>query len=301
MYVGWMILGEGHPLDPTSNKGDELINNDRALAYAAAMGVGWLHNCEDCDQASDVGLAGAIYGTPKTDPAPWYDARFPDTAGFCGIFGVDVSGAEDSTTTATVTPALATGGVIGKNYSQPREMVVRGLAVADSECALQEGFNWFRQRAHERAAGCIGDTLSFFYCCPPLECRPDAGIDPCPCDDMTTPGGPCWVDTYGELKTGCGADWWPTTYGELKAGPPAGTDWCHWVYVYYELRIGADAWSCGAEACMVPYLWQFYECAVTDGPNVVNHRKLTTGSFIEFDMTVTAGDPTPHRLKGHPL
>jgi hypothetical protein len=298
-----MLLGEGHPLDPTSNVGDEIVNNVRALTYAQSLGLGWLSDCLDCDSASEYALAKVLYATPKTDPAPWYNNRFPDSAGFCGVYGIDITGAEDATLDIGVTNTLSPGGVLGTTYIRPREMIVRAIAVADSECALQEGFNWFKQRAAERAAECRGDTLTFFYCCPPMDCRADDPRDPCPCDDMETPGGPCWVDTYLQLRSGpdeCTPTWWPTTYGELKSGPPTDDEWCHWVYVYYELTLGADEWTCGAEACVVPYLWQFYDCAIVEGPSVLSHRTLSRGAFMELEFTIVAADPVPHRLKGHP-
>lgn len=297
MYVGWMTLGEGHPLDPASNYGDEIINNDRTLAYARHLGLGWLSNCEDCE-ASDIILSGTTYQTPISDPAPWWDDHFPQRAGFCGVFGVDVTGVEDSTASAQVTPNLAHGGVIGATRLAPKEFTVRALAVADGECALQEGIAWYQRHVHERNKPCQPAYLTFFYCCPPLECRPDQALDPCPCDDMTTPGGPCWPDDYAGLKAGCGSTWWPTTYAELKSGPPTDDEWCHWVYLYYELRIGANAWSCGAEACVVPYVWHYNDAVVTDGPNVVSHRILSNGAYAELEFTITTGDPAPHRMMG---
>lgn len=300
MHVGWMTLGEGLPLDPASNFADEMVNNERAYAYADHLGLGWLQDCLECDTASDVALSGVTYTDPVSDPAPWYTPTFPELAGFGGIVGVDVTGAEDSTVTATVRPALTGGGKIGPRYAGPRTMVLRGLAVADGECALQEGFNWFTRKVKRlQSPGCIGDRLTFFYCCPPMTCR-DA--DPCPCDDLETPGGPCWANTYGELRDGpteCTPTWWPSTYAELRDGPPTDDEWCHWVYQYYEIKLGADAWSCASEECVVPYVWQFYECAVTEGPTVLDHRTMSTGALLEFEMTLVAGDPHPHRLRGH--
>jgi len=291
-----MVMGDGLVLEESANIGDEIINNDRCLAYADALGVGWLHNCEDCD----IDLPGALdFTTPKEDGVPWYDPRFPATAGFCGIFGVDVTGIEDNTYTATVTRSLTRGGVIGPRYPAPREFVIRGLAVADSESALQEGFNWFKRRASQRGVECAPMWLSFFYACPPMECRPEEALDPCPCESTSYP--PCWVDTYGQLKgAGC-SSWWPDTYAQLKDGPPDESVWCHWVYEYYELRIGADQWSCAMEDCVVPYLWQFYDAAVSEGPKVIDHRELSVGGYIEFEMTITTGDPFPHRIHPHVL
>lgn len=303
MHIGWLTLGDGQPLDPVSNAADEIINNVRTTTYARNMGIGWLHDCHDCDSAGEYALSGTLYDTPQTDPAPWYNPAFPDTAGFCGIFGIDVTGAEDFTSTSTVTNSLRFGGVIGSRYAGPRTLVIRALAVGDSDCAVREGFNWYRKHLFSRQKPCGDEKLTYFYCCPPMECRPDDTRDPCPCEDMTTPGGPCWVNTYAELAAGpteCTPDWWPNTYAELRDGPPDGTDWCHWVYQYYEITLGADKWSCGSEECVVPYIWQFYDCAVIEGPTVLERRNMpSAGAYLEFEMTLVAADPYPHRLRGH--
>lgn len=302
MYPGWLLLGQGTPLDPLSNKADELINNPRALAYAKKFGLGWVQDCLDCETASESTLTETDYNGPRVDPAPWYRQFRPDTSAFMGVLGIDVTGADDLTIGATVTPSLAFGGTVGPRYHAPRTMVFRALAIARDNTGLQEGLRWLRNRVSGSTDPCIGERLTYFDVCPPMTCRLEHP-EPCPCLDMTTPGGPCWPDAYLGLKGSppCSPDWWPGTYQELIDGPPTAEEWCHWVYTYYELRIGADAWTCGAEACVVPYLRQFYNASVIEGPNVLNYRVLSNGAgaFAEIEFTVVAADPFEHGLTGH--
>lgn len=299
MHVAWMTLGEGRPLDAASNVDDELVNNRRVLAYAQNAGVGWLLDCDPCDSTSELTLPQITYSDPVSDPAPWYDPARPDSAGFLGVFGIDMTKTQDSTRRSNVSQALGSRGMVGTAYHSPRQMVLRALAVATDDCALNEGLRWLRTRVEATEDPCTGDTLTFFDCCPSLTCR-DETVDPCPCDDMTTPGGPCWPTTYAELRDGpsCDPTWWPSTYAELRDGPPTDDEWCHWVYTYYELRIGAPAWSCGSEYCLVPYVRQFDRVAVAEGPIVLDRHAMSAGAFAEIELTIVAADPIDHGLPG---
>lgn len=296
MRPDWLLLGEGHPLDPVSSTIDELVNNRRTLIYAEAAGVGFLLDCDPCD--AELELTNPLYVDPVSDPAPWYDPARPDTAGFLGVFGLDLTGTENSTRTAKVNQSLGSRAGIGTAYHGSREMVLRALAVATDDCALTAGLRWLRERVDATRDPCVGDILTLFDCCPPLSCREE--VDPCPCDDMETPGGPCWANTYAELRDGpsCNPTWWPSTYGELKAGPPTNDEWCHWVYAYYELKLGADKWTCGSEFCVVPYLRQYDYAAITEGPTILSRHVVSAGAFAEIEITLAAADPIEHKLVG---
>ncbi len=188
MYPGYLLLGDS-PFVPPGETTHEIVNNARSLAYAMNAGLCWIHDCVDCPSASVVIPGGPNYISPKDDGAPWFDADNPDTFGFLGLYGLEVTGAEDSTRTTNVVSALSGGGVIGRSYFGPRTIVVRALALAIDECALQAGLEWFQFQCDRTMNPCAGDNFTFFDCCP------------CMCDDPT-PGGPCWAVTYRELRLG---------------------------------------------------------------------------------------------------
>jgi hypothetical protein len=404
--------------DPIANPGDfvEIVNNQRVLTYAYNAGINWLQDCNDCDPASTV-LPGYPYVSVAADPAPWYDPNDPDSEGFLGVMGIDVTGEENSTRQASVAMSISGAGIIGPTYLGPRTMVVRALVVAEDNCSLQYGLTWLRHQYRSQHNPCGGDTMTFFDCCP------------CVCDD---PGKniDCWADTYKQLKQGptclCGlaaawwretyADyrdgppspdpavpwwpqtygqdaagppqpspqwwpqrygdnnegppsaclvppqipgawwarnyyeeqvgppaseqmwwpdtyqqeidgdpsagwwyatydekrsgpplppgtpvppedaWWPETYGELVAGPPPQDwAWCNWADIYRELKHGAPTWSCCVEQCVVPYLRQFYQVRVTEGPTMLSSPVLhSAGAVAEIEFTIVAADPEVH-------
>lgn len=336
MYPGWMIIGTQDPVGfPAAFT--EIVNNTRAYAYADWAGICWLQDCNECDVASIV-TPGYPYVSPILDPAPWYDESDPDSWGFLGVVGLDVEGADSSTRQAEVKMSLGGVGVIGPTYLGPRTLVVRALAVATDECALQFGLTWLRQQYGTSFDACGGDTLTFFDCCP------------CVCPDDNA-GSACWAESYGELKStprcltgwwpltyvdeilgppdttmwwpdnyaeettpNAAAEWWPTTYaaeiegmssiywpetyGELIVGPPDTSDeWCMWVEIYRDLRNGPPDWTCCVDACVTPYMRQYYNVRVTEGPILLQKPALNSrGAVAEIEFTIVAGDPQVHSM-----
>lgn len=288
MYPGWAIIGARDHIG-APDAFTEVVNNARAYAYAASAGLCWLEDCADCESAASV-QPGFPYSTPIADPAPWFDPDNPDSWGFLGVIGLDVSGAQDSTRQATVTMGLGGVGTIGRTYMAPRTMVLRALAIAADECSLSYGIEWLRRQYTNAATPCGDEALTFFDCCPCL----------CEGGEYTTD---CWAVNYGELlgDPACATTFWPNTYGELSAGPPADSpDWCMWVDNYYELSTGPPNWSCCADACVVPYLRQFHHARVTEGPTILQQPKMNSrGAMAEIELTIVAADPVVHAIPQH--
>ena len=290
MWAGWMAMGPGDPFATTDYF--EMVNNARAYAYARNAGIGWLQECTDCEEVAMVVPGGPDFISPILDPAPWYDIDNPDTWGFLGVIGLEVTGDESSTRQVTVTNTLQSGGIIGPPYFGPRTLVFRGILVAIDECSLQAGLDWLRKTTVQSEDPCHGDVLTFFECCP-CGCTDDPG-------DASTP---CWVKTYRELRTdpdACDPDWWPTTYAELIAGPPpTSEDWCTWPRIYLRLKFGEPEWSCCVAECVAPYLRQYHNVRVTEGPIVLSHPAMySCGAMMEFEVTVVTADPTEYAMPG---
>lgn len=283
MYPGWMVIGTQ---DPIGEPGDftEIVNNPRAFAYAMRSGICWLQDCNECDPAALV-IPGWPFVGVKEDPAPWYDPDNPDSWGFLGVVGLDVTGEDSSTRLASVTMGLNNIGTIGPTYMAPRTMVVRALAIATDDCSLKFGMTWLRAQYATQHNPCGGDTMTFFDCCP------------CVCVDADMPTD-CWAENYGELaaEPACDHEWWPELYGDLLTGPPETSDeWCNWITNYRQLNTGPPQWSCCVNDCVAPYYRQFYNVRVTEGPMVLQTPALNSpGALSEIEFTIVAADPVVH-------
>jgi len=289
VYPGYLIIG--HPdVYGNPDQATEIVNNPRALTYAAQAGISWLADCDGCEALTLV-MAGAPFVNPWDDPAPWYDPNDPDSFGFLGVVGLDVEGAVSSTRQTSVQMGLGGVGVVGPSYMGPRTLVVRAIAIATDDCSLQYGLAWLRDSYHAPTDPCGGDTLTFFDCCP------------CICETGDMPPD-CWATNYAELRDGpfCAAGhWWPKTYGEMKAGPPDDSYWCNWVNIYRELRDGPPKWSCCADDCVAPYIRHLYSARVTEGPMLLSNPAMHSGgAMAEIEFTIVAADPHIYGPVVHP-
>jgi hypothetical protein len=285
MYVGFITMGADDPFSQPAQEWTEVLNNPRAYAYAKWAGLDWLNPCDECDGVTIVASNGAGYRSPIVDPAPWYAADDPDTWGFLGVIGMEVTGASDSTRQANVSMSINGIGMIGPTYMGPRTMVIRALAIARDDCSLERGLLWLRQQYATQTNPCGGDPMTYFDCCP------------CVCADEGV-AGPCWAENYGELSTEpvCNPTWWPSTYGELVTGPPDFDEWCDWIDIYRDLRQGPPPWSCCVDDCIVPYMRQFHNARVTAGPTVIRRPEMSCGALAEIEFTIVAADPVPHSM-----
>ena len=233
MYPGYIAIGTEDPLKVGSQV-HEVVNNNRAYAYAKEAGIDWLYDCDACPSAGVIVPGGPRFRSPIEDPAPWYRADNPDSNGFLGVIGIEVTGAENSTRQSTVTMGLTGGGIIGPSYMGPRTMVLRAIAIATDECSLQYGMTWLRTQFNTLVDPCSGDPMTFFDCCP------------CICEDEICWENPCWAVNYRELRIepSCDPDYWPDTYSQLKSGPPNDDEWHSWPRSYLQLRLAPP--GCGS-------------------------------------------------------
>lgn len=295
-HPGYVAIGlenalGGSTLLPVSHS-VEVVNTNRAVHYARNAGLGWLGECDVCPDIDGV-IPHGTYTTVTTDPAPWYNPRIPDSWGFLGVVGIEMTGVDNSTRKAKVTNALRGGGVVGVTYLEPRVIVLRAIAIATAECSLSYGLRWLNEQFMGET--CANEPLVFFDCCP------EAGCD----EDGDFPVGPCWPTTYAELKNGpaCSPDWWPATYADLKAGPPylratatgGEGDWCDWAGTYRELRDWLPPWSCCYELNVIPRMREFGDARITEGPAVLNRPRMSRGAMAEIEFTITAGKPVNDR------
>jgi len=304
MFNGYLAVG----VEDFYDNRYELVNTGRVEAYiknwnkrikqqalspafrgSSDQCIDWYENCDECETADAIFTNGAGYILPEADPAPWYSSEVRDSDKFFGVVGLEVSGAEDSTRTATVQRAVAGGGAVSRLRYGPRTIVVRGLAVAADSCGMEVGLNWMREQYGTTIQECGNDYLWFLDCCPA-----------CATDPNSPPVGPCWPDNYAQLKSpwtiDCDGAWTPTTYGNLKGGPPdlVNYGWCAWVEIYQDLTNGLPEFACDLNDCLVPYIRNFQHARVVEGPTILNRQSLTVGEICEVEFTIACGDPTEY-------
>ncbi|GHI91751.1 hypothetical protein KVH15_33620 [Streptomyces olivaceus] len=133
-------------------------------AYARARGVPI--QCDPCpDLAAAVG--DMPYLDPVTDEAPWYDPAVPESRGVLGVMGLSVAGFDSSPITREPVQLVGPGAVLGPLRRQHRELAYTVLLIATEDCALSYGLEWLSVALQGSAcAGCAGDEMCVFSCCP---------------------------------------------------------------------------------------------------------------------------------------
>lgn len=161
-YEGWFRFG-----------GNEVVNNERArgIANTADCPMTWLKGPR-CDSLQDA-LGDAPYNAANLPDAPWYDLAMPDVSGrFYGVFGLSVTGLNDSTRSASVTEGIDDGATIGRTRRSARQPRVRATLLARGRDALDYGVAWLNSALDpdscgQHGTGCGTTDLEFFTDCPP--------------------------------------------------------------------------------------------------------------------------------------
>lgn len=157
--------------DYAESSGSELWNTARLAAYMAALGSPFDSGPEICRCASltpeIIDGPDTVYATPAADPAPWYDADVTESGEFLGFLPLSITGLDDNPRSRSVTGAVGGGGVFGPARDQPRTMVVTGVLLGTSCCAVEYGRHYLAELLASCVGdGCDGDCLSMFLCCP---------------------------------------------------------------------------------------------------------------------------------------
>lgn len=164
-HPGWLCLG-----------GMEIINQDRVSTYAQSGWAqsGWdLSGCDTCGPELALALeeSNGAYSNPGSDRAPWFSTTEPNSFDFGGFYVLDVDGLGAGKTSRTQTPrASGRGSFLGPEIQESPQIVVTGLLVGRTACAVAYGFRWLSMALRGSACtdGCEGDDLTFLDCCPDL-------------------------------------------------------------------------------------------------------------------------------------
>lgn len=218
MYTGFLALS-----------GRELINNDRASVYAANLDITSV-SCGACP-GLDYALWDQPYSSPDQDDAPWWDPVVPDSKDFAGFIGLDITGISKTTSRRELVPLTTDGAALHPLRRAHREIQVKALALARSDCALSYGLSWLSSalRGGVCSSGCAGETLCFLTCCPPCADDP-SGTCADPYLRSLLDVGLLSMDEPADVKAFSGG-WMATVTYTLAAGDP---------YIYQDPTIVAS-------------------------------------------------------------
>lgn len=165
-YVGYLQLG-----------GNEIVNSARVAAYAQGLGITAI-TCTQCQLLPRV-LGDSPYTSPDMDDSPWFDPMVVESKDFAGVLGLEIIGLDHPVNVREPVPLAADGAALNPVRRRQREVLVRALLFARTECALSYGHAWMAAAVRGSTCGlpCVGDDLCFLSCCP-TECS-----DPPPVPD----------------------------------------------------------------------------------------------------------------------
>lgn len=157
-YTGYLELG-----------GNEIINSARVYTYALGLGITAI-SCTQCELLPRV-LGDNAYLSADMDDAPWFDPSVVASKDFAGVLGLEITGLDQPFNVREVLPLAADGAALSPLRRRQREIQVRALLFARTECAMSYGRSWLAAAVRGSSCGveCIGDDLCFLACCP-TEC-----------------------------------------------------------------------------------------------------------------------------------
>lgn len=154
--------------------GTELWNVERFKAYmghgitpagASYRGLGCPSLVDLVPAFTDAPAITGGYQLPELDPAPWYDARLPESKNFAGVLvtSADLGQVLERDLVQNAGP----GGVITYPRLKGRTIDCQATLIARTCCANTYGLRWFTQAMLSGGADACDDCdLSFVTCCP---------------------------------------------------------------------------------------------------------------------------------------
>lgn len=163
------MSGELHFLDID---GQEVANSYRTLSYLSrGLGPFGLSRFEvgrlGCAVlAREVGGMGPFI-SPALDPAPWYDAAYPESAEFLGVILKVKFQMLKVTRSVSQRFGSVGGGVIGVPQLQARGLDSKSMLIASSCAGLEYGRHWFYGKLGKDCEGCGLYVARVRDSCPP--------------------------------------------------------------------------------------------------------------------------------------
>jgi hypothetical protein len=159
------------PLDYLCFAGQEIANNCATVAYAqGGYSTVAVHGC-GCCPGFDLAL-GTTFSTPAGDNQPWIDTAEPDSGDFAGLLITDITGLDSAPFSRSVIDVSNGGAVLGRGRYGARSIVVTGVLIGATCCAIDYGLRWLASALRgscdttSGASRCAGDDLEYYLCCP---------------------------------------------------------------------------------------------------------------------------------------
>lgn len=152
MWHGYVGIGE-----------TELINTTRTETYADLLGLHWFKPLFENRMLPDL-LEHPPYLGAVLDEAPWYTARIPASADFAGVYPLDITGVDDSTTSAVVTESQGDGASLSGLRKAGKAVVFNVALIAASEAGAEFGLQWLKRvvtGAHSASSVCDGYSVHY--------------------------------------------------------------------------------------------------------------------------------------------
>jgi hypothetical protein len=123
------------------------------------------------DDGSPNGWLKQTFVDPVSDPAPWYNPSFPESAGALGFWVQDWTGLDSGVTQRAMTQRgnYGGGGVLGPLSSTGREMALEVILLGESEAALDYLYRWLDATVSSVCASCAADTIAIRRICPDVD------------------------------------------------------------------------------------------------------------------------------------
>lgn len=166
-YDGWLCLS-----------GQEIINSSRlAQLIAGGRGPEGLQ-CRDCAPCPDLDKGLGYPGGYNPGDSAWYDPDQPESIDFAGLLVTSVTGLGPGEFTRPVIETAGVGAILGQGRNSAPQVVVTGLLMAATCCAMEYGLRWLSKALRNDCAPgavCAGADLMFLSCEPvfPDEDCPD--------------------------------------------------------------------------------------------------------------------------------
>jgi hypothetical protein len=211
--------------------GTEIANHARLQAYVESIGSPLdAPNVCGCPTFDAELVGDEPYTTPAEDDAPWYDPDIPASGEFAGLMVLSVDGLDDHPMRREVTTGVTGGAAIGPARVQPRTLTVTGVLLGSTCCGVNYGLKWLGEAlAGCAGAGCSGDCLTLYDCCPGAFEDPEAfaAAHRRTLRRVTLVSGPTPIARQGDGCTGSGGCQNGADLITVEFILTAGTPW-HW-------------------------------------------------------------------------
>lgn len=111
----------------------------------------------------------------RTELAPWFTTRSPESAEFAGVWVTSVRGLDATPISRPIIELVGSGATAGPNRDPSRTVAFEALLVACSNAGLEYGLDWFACRLREAAEG-TDSTLRYFNSHPSHTAADTAGL-----------------------------------------------------------------------------------------------------------------------------